>query len=162
MRWKRAEAVGERRSGIFIRRLLKIWRWQRISQDRRILSSRPPIFPAKNAAACWRLSGVGMENFWPVRAIRKIRRVKIRRTLKSWRMGRSRLLPNRKIRRMKSARSVARPMVVKTGRFGKFLACSAYPECKTTKPIPWRQMPSADWGRSCPEAYQERAQLLFV
>ncbi len=27
------------------------------------------------------------------------------------------------------------PMVVKTGRFGKFLACSAYPDCKTTKPI---------------------------
>jgi DNA topoisomerase I len=28
-----------------------------------------------------------------------------------------------------------RPMVVKNGRFGKFLACSGYPECKTTKPI---------------------------
>jgi DNA topoisomerase I len=28
------------------------------------------------------------------------------------------------------------PMVIKTGRFGKFLACSAYPTCKTTKPIP--------------------------
>ncbi|MBS0171232.1 MAG: type I DNA topoisomerase [Nitrospira sp.] len=27
------------------------------------------------------------------------------------------------------------PMVVKSGRFGKFLACSAYPECKTTKAI---------------------------
>jgi DNA topoisomerase-1 len=27
------------------------------------------------------------------------------------------------------------PMVVKSGRFGKFLACSAYPECKTTRPI---------------------------
>jgi len=26
-------------------------------------------------------------------------------------------------------------MVVKFGRFGKFLACSAYPECKTTKAI---------------------------
>ncbi len=26
-------------------------------------------------------------------------------------------------------------MVVKFGRFGKFLACSAYPECKSTKPI---------------------------
>ncbi len=26
-------------------------------------------------------------------------------------------------------------MIVKTGRFGKFLACSKYPECKTTKPI---------------------------
>ncbi|HVZ81992.1 MAG TPA: type I DNA topoisomerase [bacterium] len=27
-------------------------------------------------------------------------------------------------------------MVVKRGRFGKFLACSKYPECKTAKPIP--------------------------
>lgn len=27
------------------------------------------------------------------------------------------------------------PMVVKSGRFGNFLACSKYPECKTTKPI---------------------------
>ncbi len=26
-------------------------------------------------------------------------------------------------------------MVIKTGRFGKFLACTAYPECKTTKAI---------------------------
>lgn len=26
-------------------------------------------------------------------------------------------------------------MVIKTGRYGKFLACSAYPGCKTTKPI---------------------------
>ncbi len=27
-----------------------------------------------------------------------------------------------------------RKMVIKVGRFGKFLACPAYPECKTTKP----------------------------
>ena len=27
------------------------------------------------------------------------------------------------------------PMMVKTGRFGKFLACSSYPTCKTTKAI---------------------------
>ncbi|MDY0001203.1 MAG: type I DNA topoisomerase [Polyangia bacterium] len=27
------------------------------------------------------------------------------------------------------------PMAVKSGRFGAFLACSRYPECKTTKPI---------------------------
>ena len=27
------------------------------------------------------------------------------------------------------------PMVIKTGRFGKFLACSNYPKCKTTKRI---------------------------
>ncbi|MBF0488934.1 MAG: type I DNA topoisomerase, partial [Nitrospirae bacterium] len=28
------------------------------------------------------------------------------------------------------------PMVIKTGRFGKFLACSNYPACKNIKPIP--------------------------
>jgi DNA topoisomerase-1 len=28
-----------------------------------------------------------------------------------------------------------KPMAVKTGRFGKFLACSGYPECKNTKTI---------------------------
>lgn len=27
------------------------------------------------------------------------------------------------------------PMVIKTGRFGRFMACSAYPECKSTKAI---------------------------
>jgi DNA topoisomerase I len=35
-----------------------------------------------------------------------------------------------------------RPMVVKRGRFGEFLACSGYPECKTTRPI--------SLGVSCP------------
>lgn len=28
-----------------------------------------------------------------------------------------------------------RPMIIKSGRFGKFLACSGYPECKNTKKI---------------------------
>lgn len=35
------------------------------------------------------------------------------------------------------------PMVVKRGRFGEFLACSRYPECKTTKSI--------SIGVNCPE-----------
>jgi DNA topoisomerase-1 len=30
----------------------------------------------------------------------------------------------------------SRPMVVKSGRRGRFLACSGYPECKTSKPLP--------------------------
>jgi DNA topoisomerase-1 len=42
------------------------------------------------------------------------------------------------------------PMVIKTGRFGKFLACSAYPECKTTKPIPL--------GVKCPQDGGDLAQ----
>ena len=38
-----------------------------------------------------------------------------------------------------------RPMVIKTGRFGKFISCSGYPECKTTKAI------VKDTGVKCPE-----------
>ncbi|MDH4228337.1 MAG: type I DNA topoisomerase [Nitrospirota bacterium] len=30
----------------------------------------------------------------------------------------------------------AKPMAIKNGRFGRFLACTGYPECKTTRPIP--------------------------
>jgi len=29
----------------------------------------------------------------------------------------------------------SKPMVIKTGRFGRFLACTGFPECRTTKPI---------------------------
>ena len=28
-----------------------------------------------------------------------------------------------------------KPMVIKAGRFGEFIACSGYPECRNTKPI---------------------------
>jgi len=37
------------------------------------------------------------------------------------------------------------PMVVKYGRYGKFLACSSYPECKNTKPYLIKT------GVDCPE-----------
>jgi DNA topoisomerase-1 len=29
-----------------------------------------------------------------------------------------------------------RPMVIKTGRYGDFLSCTGYPECKNAKPVP--------------------------
>lgn len=38
-----------------------------------------------------------------------------------------------------------KPMAIKSGRFGEFLACSGYPECKNTKPIVKKT------GISCPE-----------
>ena len=38
-----------------------------------------------------------------------------------------------------------KPMVIKTGRFGRFISCSGYPECKTTKPI------LKDSGALCPK-----------
>ncbi len=40
------------------------------------------------------------------------------------------------------------PLVVKYGRFGKFLACSNYPECKFTKPLPQEIEYT---GEKCPE-----------
>ncbi|MDC0708444.1 type I DNA topoisomerase [Stigmatella sp. ncwal1] len=39
-----------------------------------------------------------------------------------------------------------KPMVIKRGRFGRFLACSGYPDCKTSKPI--------SIGVSCPDCKQ--------
>ncbi|MCL4406435.1 MAG: type I DNA topoisomerase [Patescibacteria group bacterium] len=46
-----------------------------------------------------------------------------------------------------------KPMVVKYGRFGKFLACSGYPECKTTKKIPGSDTVKTKEGLDikCPE-----------
>ena len=38
-----------------------------------------------------------------------------------------------------------RPMVIKNGRFGKFISCTGYPECKTTKPI------VKETGADCPK-----------
>lgn len=32
-----------------------------------------------------------------------------------------------------------KPMVIKLGRFGKFMSCSGYPECKNAKPLPEQQ-----------------------
>ena len=37
-----------------------------------------------------------------------------------------------------------KPMVIKMGRFGKFLACSGYPECKNTKEIPKENVENTD------------------
>ena len=39
-----------------------------------------------------------------------------------------------------------RKMVEKTGRFGKFLACPGYPECKNTKPMPENEV-----SQPCPK-----------
>jgi len=38
-----------------------------------------------------------------------------------------------------------RPMVIKTGRFGRFISCTGYPECKSTRPI------LRDTGAKCPK-----------
>ena len=47
-----------------------------------------------------------------------------------------------------------RSMVIKVGRFGKFLACSGYPDCKTTRPYTIRT------GVPCPECDGELLQRI--
>lgn len=42
-----------------------------------------------------------------------------------------------------------KPMMIKQGRFGKFIACSGYPTCKTTKPI------VKSTGVKCPKCGKE-------
>jgi DNA topoisomerase I len=45
-----------------------------------------------------------------------------------------------------------RPMVLKKGRFGQFLACSGYPECKTTKQLGEAQKPKdVPLEEKCPQ-----------
>jgi len=44
-----------------------------------------------------------------------------------------------------------KPMVIKQGRFGKFMACSGFPECKTAKPI---KNPAREIGMKCPKCVE--------
>ncbi len=46
-----------------------------------------------------------------------------------------------------------KPMVIKWGRYGKFLACSNFPECKNTKPIDEQgdPIPETKIERNCPK-----------
>ncbi len=49
--------------------------------------------------------------------------------------GTIKVVPKQEITTDQVCEKCSSPMVVKTGRFGKFIACSAYPQCKTTKPL---------------------------
>ena len=49
--------------------------------------------------------------------------------------GTIKIIPKLELTTDEKCEKCGSPMVVKTGRFGKFIACSAYPECKTTKPL---------------------------
>jgi DNA topoisomerase-1 len=44
-----------------------------------------------------------------------------------------------------------RPMVIRWGRRGQFLACSGYPECRNTRPLEGQSEPLPTTEESCPE-----------
>jgi DNA topoisomerase-1 len=50
----------------------------------------------------------------------------------------------------KSCDKCGKPMVIKQGRYGKFMACSGYPECKNTYSVNSVE-PGMDTGVDCPE-----------
>ncbi|HEU5406625.1 MAG TPA: type I DNA topoisomerase [Nitrospira sp.] len=55
------------------------------------------------------------------------------------------------------------PMVVKTGRFGKFIACSGYPQCKTTKPLALGvKCPQADCGGDLVQKRTRKGRSFFA
>jgi len=48
----------------------------------------------------------------------------------------------------------SKPMIIKMGRFGKFYACTGYPDCKNTKPMNdenGEPEPRPETGENCPE-----------
>ncbi len=44
-----------------------------------------------------------------------------------------------------------KPMIIKFGRFGKFMACSGFPECKNTRSL---KNPATDMGMACPKCVE--------
>jgi DNA topoisomerase-1 len=54
------------------------------------------------------------------------------------------------------------PMLIKRGRFGEFLACSKYPECKTTSPLSLGvDCPKPDCGGYLTEKRSRRGKVFF-
>jgi DNA topoisomerase-1 len=50
-----------------------------------------------------------------------------------------------------------KPMVIRAGRYGKFLACTGYPKCKTTKALAAkREQPRESPGEAGAQIEQER------
>ena len=88
---------------------------------------RRPARPARSAASrSWR-SGAGSASSWRARPTRS---ASTRRTSGAGAKRPPDEPPD------ESCPTCGKPMVIKHGRFGKFIACSGYPECKTTKPVP--------------------------
>ncbi|HED03701.1 MAG TPA: hypothetical protein ENI60_02915, partial [Candidatus Fraserbacteria bacterium] len=52
------------------------------------------------------------------------------------------------------------PMVLKEGKFGRFYGCSAYPKCKTTRPIS-TGVPCPRCGKEIVERYSRKRRQVF-
>ncbi len=60
---------------------------------------------------------------------------------------------SRRQRREEYCENCGRPMVLKRGRFGQFMACTGYPECKTTRRLDQaKKIPDIRWMKSARSA----------
>jgi len=77
--------------------------------------------------------------------------------------GTIKIVPKEEITTDQVCDKCASPMVVKTGRFGKFIACSAYPQCKTTKPLALGvKCPQPDCGGDLVQKRTKKARSFFA
>ena len=78
--------------------------------------------------------------------------------------GTIKIIPKIELTTDEKCEKCSSPMVVKTGRFGKFIACSAYPGVQDHQAAcAGRKVPSAWlWRRSCPEAHEKRTFILCL
>ena len=135
-RSRKATRTGSRRSGSSTSSSRATSSRPATKMDRRQGRASPPARPAPSAAsASSSRSGGASASSWRARATRT---ASTRENLG----GES--SPAEPSRPTRSARPCGKPMVIKHGRFGKFIACSGYPECKTTKPV--------TLGIACPAA----------
>jgi DNA topoisomerase-1 len=55
-----------------------------------------------------------------------------------------------------------KPMVIRLGRYGKFLACSGYPECKATRPLKAEDTPANNVGALTSEVCEQCGSPMVV
>jgi DNA topoisomerase I len=55
-----------------------------------------------------------------------------------------------------------KPMVIRLGRYGKFLACSGYPECKATRPLKAEDTPAHNVGALTSEVCEQCGSPMVV
>ena len=56
-----------------------------------------------------------------------------------------------------------RPMVKKLGRFGFFIACTGFPECRNTKPVPLADCPKPDCdGKIVARRKHKTEEIIFL
>ncbi|OQW35123.1 MAG: DNA topoisomerase I [Nitrospira sp. HN-bin3] len=77
--------------------------------------------------------------------------------------GTIKIVPKEEITTDQKCDKCSSPMVVKTGRFGKFIACSAYPQCKTTKPLALGvKCPQSDCGGDLVQKRTKKGRSFFA